>query len=291
MYKVKFFSDYTDSKNLLYNFLTKYEILDDTLSYTTGEDYQYAVVFNRTEDRVLETAKTITVIQEPSWHEVHRDTTYLECSDYLIINDPALFESTHKIILGGQVIESPSYLFYYDHVPLSFFRKIEHVEKNKKCSMIVSSLAFYQGNYRKRLSLLGQILQSDLDIDIYGRGFKIEDSRYKGAVENKHTGLIPYEYSIAIENCNERNYITEKFVDCLLCNTIPIYNGAPNIAEVYDSRFFRTIDLDSATIINDIRTIIQEPAPVSTVNKNIYIDKYNLYRILRDIIIADQRII
>ena len=284
MHKIKFFSDYTDSENLLNNFLAKYNILDDQLSYTLNDDYDYAVVFNRTNEFITRKAKIITVIQEPSWHEVHQIKTFLINSDYLIINDQELFEKVHHIKLGGRVIESPSYMFFYDHVHRSFFKGLEQIKKDKKLSIIVSSLYFSQGNYRKRIGLLKKILNSDLEIDIYGRGFNINDSRYKGALENKYTGLIPYEYSIAIENSNEKNYITEKFIDCVLCNTIPIYNGAPNIHEVYDSKYFRTIDLDSEQIIDSIKEIVKQPAPVSTVNKEIYFNRYNLYSKLKEII-------
>lgn len=285
--KVKFFSDYTDSENLLVNFKAKFTVFDDDLSFTTDDDYDFAVVFNRAVEPIKDHAKIITVIQEPSWCEVHHVKTFLENSDFLIIHDPELFEKFHDIKLGGKVIESPSYLFFYDHVDKSFFIGLENVEKTKKLSMIVSSLGFSSGNYRKRLALLTKILDSDLEIDIYGRGLNIKDDRYKGAIPSKHIGLIPYEYSIAIENCNEKNYITEKFADCVLCNTIPIYNGAPNISDVYDDRYFRTIDLDSLTIIDDIRQIIAKPASLSTINKEIYFKKYNLYSRLKEIILGN----
>ncbi|MNQ99157.1 Glycosyltransferase family 10 (fucosyltransferase) [compost metagenome] len=108
-------------------------------------------------------------------------------------------------------------------------------------------------------------------------------------LEFKHTALIPYEYSIAIENSQEKNYITEKFVDCALCNTIPIYNGAPNISEVYNEKYFRTIDLDSPTIIEDIRNIIKIPAPKQDIdnNKDRYFHQRNLYQLIKSIVEAD----
>jgi hypothetical protein len=285
--KIKFFSDYTSSEDLLVNFKAKYTIYDDLLSFTLDNDYDYAVVFNRALDVIKKSAKIITVIQEPSWNEVHHIKTFLTNSDFLIIHDPELFERVHGIKLGGMVIESPSYMFYYDRVVKSAFTGIEHIEKKKKLSMIVSSLGSGKANYRKRLALVDQILDSDLDIDIYGRGLQLKDERYKGQIEYKYIGLIPYEYSIAVENCNEKNYITEKFADCLLCNTVPIYNGAPNIADVYDDRYFKTIDLDSPTIIDDIRKIISVPAPGTIVNRDIYFNQLNLYSKLKEIIFEE----
>jgi hypothetical protein len=42
-------------------------------------------------------------------------------------------------------------------------------------------------------------------------------------------------YSIVIENCQEVGYFTEKIVDCFMCGTIPIYWGANNIGDYFDS--------------------------------------------------------
>jgi Glycosyltransferase family 10 (fucosyltransferase) C-term len=65
------------------------------------------------------------------------------------------------------------------------------------------------------------------DIDIMGRGYK--------PFSEKSAGLAPYRYSIVIENAREENYFTEKLVDALLCNTVPIYWGCPNIADFFDT--------------------------------------------------------
>lgn len=128
------------------------------------------------------------------------------------------------------------------------------------------------------------MVDSDLDLDIYGRGLMIDDQRYKGPLCYKFMGLLPYEYSIAIENVAERNFITEKFVDCVLCNTVPIYCGAPNIAEVYDSSFIRVLDLNREDKINDIKRIIAVAAPRSAENKSIYFNQFNLYNKLKELL-------
>jgi len=283
--KIKFFSNYDSSEGLLKRFLSNYSVWDDELSFTIAEDYDFAVVFNQTSDLILPSAKIITVIQEPSWSPAHQNTKFLKGSDYLIIHDPELFEQKLGLKLGGEVIASPSYMFYDDRVDKTFFHYASSTQKIRKLSMIVSYLNIPLGIYQKRTALLQKILDSDLDIDIYGRRLQTKDPRYKGHVDYKFTGLLPYEYSIAVENSEEKNYLTEKFVDCVLCNTIPIYHGAPNAAEIYDSRYFKQIDPDSPTVIEDIRAIIAEPAPYSTVNKTIYFQEYNLYKKLKEIIL------
>lgn len=285
--KVKFFSDYDSSENLLNRFRNNYDIYDNILGFTVNDDYNFAVLFNRSDESIKPWAKTITVIQEPSFSEAHQYKASLTNSDYLIIHDAALFENKYQIKLGGKVIESPSYMFYNDHIPHQYFDRVENIQKQKKLSIVMSGLYFSRGNYRKRIALLEKILASDLDVDIYGRDLNIGDPRYKGPLVYKHLGLVPYEYSIAIENSNEKNYVSEKFIDCVLCNTTPIYNGAPNIKDIYDERFYRTIDLDSLTIVDDIKEMIKEPAPGSLINKSIYQNKFNLYSKLKEIVFSD----
>jgi hypothetical protein len=285
---IRFFSAWESSADLLQRFRANYEIKDSLLKFTNGDDYDHAVVFNRTRDLINEQAKIITVIQEPSWNTIHQPTNFLEHSDYIFIHDKKLFEERYKIQLGGVVIETPAYLFYHDPVDRKFFDYVVSKKKVKKLSMIVSSLNGPNGIYKERLMLLKKILESDLDIDIYGRGLNINDQRYKGSLIYKHKGLLPYEYSIAIENSVEKNLITEKFVDCALCSTIPIYYGAPNISEVYDDRFIRKINLYSDSVIDDIKKIIADPAPLSTVNKAIYFKRFNLYTELKGILLSDK---
>lgn len=282
--KVKFFSDYDSSQRLVERFKANYAITDEQLEFVIGEDYEYAVVFNCALELINPKAKIITIIQEPSWSAKHFRRDFLEASDYLIVHDRILFEETYGFKLGKKVIESPCYMFFHDDVDRTFYNYSTGIKKMKKLSIIMSNLNPPRGIYGRRIELLKTILNSDLDIDIYGRELSIDDRRFKGSLDYKFMGLMPYEYSIAIENSTERNYITEKFIDCVLCDTIPIYYGAPNIAEIYDQNYFRLIDLDSPTIIQDIDKIIKESAPHSTINKSIYFLQYNLYETLKDII-------
>jgi len=288
MNSIKFFSNYTDSSSLLRRFLNNYIIDDNLINFTLNDDYDYAVVFNSTSETLKIGSKIITIIQEPTFSDAH-DYFYLTNSDYLLIHDANLFERFYGIKLGVNIIETPSYMFYDDKLPYQFFMDKVIPGKDKKLSIIVSSLYFDFGNYRKRIALLERILSSDLEIDIYGRGLNIEDSRYKGSLEFKHTGLIPYEYSIAIENSNEKNYVSEKFIDCVLCDTTPIYYGAPNADEIYDTRYFRHLDLNSETVIEDIRKIVATPAPGAGPNKDIYFRQFNLYTKIKEIVLGGKK--
>jgi hypothetical protein len=52
--------------------------------------------------------------------------------------------------------------------------------------------------------------------------------------EHKHEGLAPFRFSVVIENIRAQGYFSEKLVDALLCETVPIYWGAPDVADYFD---------------------------------------------------------
>uniref|UniRef100_A0A6C0JWF9 Fucosyltransferase C-terminal domain-containing protein n=1 Tax=viral metagenome TaxID=1070528 RepID=A0A6C0JWF9_9ZZZZ len=63
-----------------------------------------------------------------------------------------------------------------------------------------------------------------------------------GAKKDLH---LPFQFSIILENSQQDNYFTEKLIDCLLCKTVPIYWGCPNIGAYFDARgiiILRSID-------------------------------------------------
>jgi len=55
-------------------------------------------------------------------------------------------------------------------------------------------------------------------------------SIYKGKCESKFKVLQNYEFCLCFENMWMDGYITEKLFDCLYAGTIPLYLGAPDVA-------------------------------------------------------------
>lgn len=55
-------------------------------------------------------------------------------------------------------------------------------------------------------------------------------------IAEKAEGHTPYYYSVVVENSREPGYFTEKLVDSLLCWSLPIYWGAPDIEHFFDPR-------------------------------------------------------
>lgn len=101
------------------------------------------------------------------------------------------------------------------------------VSKSRKLSLIASTKTDFEG-HRLRHRVIDWIKTAGIDADILGRGY--------APFERKSDGLAPYRYSVVIENVREPSYFTEKLIDCLLCETVPIYWGAQDIADTFDPR-------------------------------------------------------
>ncbi|XP_047975148.1 glycoprotein 3-alpha-L-fucosyltransferase A [Salvia hispanica] len=77
-----------------------------------------------------------------------------------------------------------------------------------------------------RLQALVGLEQANIKIDSYGGCHRNRD----GKVDKVET-LKRYKFSLAFENSNEEDYVTEKFFQSLVAGTIPVVIGAPNIQD------------------------------------------------------------
>ncbi len=111
-------------------------------------------------------------------------------------------------------------------------------QKNLDISCIASTKQDLPG-HSKRFDFVQQIEQSNPAIHVFGRG------RAKPLPKGKLDGLLPYRYSIAIENTVHDDYFTEKVMDCWLAGTVPIYYGALNLEHYFPKdSFIRLEKLD-----------------------------------------------
>ena len=93
--------------------------------------------------------------------------------------------------------------------------------------MIASSKRDTEGHLLRH-ELVDLVKAEGLDVAVLGRGY--------APFEAKADGLAPYRFSVVIENLQEPNYFTEKIVDAVLCETVPIYWGCPNIGDFFDPK-------------------------------------------------------
>jgi hypothetical protein len=81
------------------------------------------------------------------------------------------------------------------------------------------------------------------DFDLYGEGwdsrhpavqaslFEAAQRVYRGPVEDKLALLATYRFALVFENTRFPGYISEKLFDCFFARCIPIYSGAPDVAQ------------------------------------------------------------
>ena len=106
---------------------------------------------------------------------------------------------------------------------LSDVQSYSALEKTKSVSM-VTSLKKRRPGHAKRYEFLNALRTQFGDrIDYYGREFR--------PIEDKLDAIAPYKYHIAIENCRERGYWTEKLADAWIGWSLPLYCGDPSILE------------------------------------------------------------
>lgn len=111
-------------------------------------------------------------------------------------------------------------------------------------------------------------LVSDERIDRFGRGIRF--------VESKREAIEPYMFSIAMENAASDYYFSEKLIDCLLLDTVPIYYGCPGIGTIFDARgflCFATIEQLEGIIDRLSPELYQQMIPFARLNKRIAVDK------------------
>lgn len=101
------------------------------------------------------------------------------------------------------------------------------VTKTKMVSLIASAKRSQEGHQlRHEIADWAQV--QNLNVDVMGGGYNPFDV--------KSDGLASYRFSIVIENVRERNYFTEKLIDAVLCDTVPIYWGCPNISDFMETK-------------------------------------------------------
>jgi len=103
--------------------------------------------------------------------------------------------------------------------------------------------------------------------------FKLLSQRYKqvdsggrhlnnigGTVKDKVAWQRDYKFSIAFENSSQPGYSTEKIIDALKADTIPIYWGDPCLAqEINPKRFINVHDFDSFdAVIEEVKRLDQD---------------------------------
>lgn len=233
--KIKFTCSWTNDKSLYSRILSNYGT--DPSFYdilTFNDDYDYLVIINDIQDKskIKNYDKTIGLVMEPSWHHWNKDL-YKLCKvvmfhDKLLYNYDNVIEWTNC----GFMHDIISHEMFCDTLPDNM--NFKNTFKSKLISFICGEKNDSKDGYKLRKQLSDYFDTNNKTVDIYGKNFIPDISKnIYGPLLLKYNGLINYKFSICIENSYEKGYITEKLYDCFMCDTVPIYCGAPNVLDIF----------------------------------------------------------
>lgn len=191
--------------------------------------------------RAMEKTDHLIVYPRPALHV--RPLFGLKARLSMMVQEPRVIHNDHRKLLRVtwrrffRVFSHDRDLV--DHIPNGVFvpfgttwvpewRGLD-LRKTKACSLIASAKRS-QAGHEVRHAIADHVKARGLDVDVMGGGY--------APFDRKSDGLAPYRFSVVIENSREPDYFTEKLVDAILCLTVPIYWGCPNIGDYFDTSSF-----------------------------------------------------
>lgn len=144
---------------------------------------------------------------------------------------------TNKI-KGKNIMVVPYFMWgFYNFQDFIKKKQIESISKKKFCAFIVSNPSAYDRiDFFKKLSKYKKV-------DSYGKIYRNVDITKlpKEYIDNDKL-FKDYKFVICFENSYEEDYITEKLPNAMLASSIPIYRGAPNIGDYFNTESFINYD-------------------------------------------------
>ena len=208
-----------------------------------------------------------------------------EHNELFNFHDTAIdFKNNYQLILtwGDKVLKNCDNAVLFIHGEtnldkeyiLGFGDKNEHSNFDRKFEVTFLSgvLELIEGH-----KLRQRILKRDLAVNIPHKFWKVLDDfnhktghrpGYEGTKLTEHGNPIEGEgkkqiwnrnsmFHISVENSRNKNYYTDKIVDCFATKTIPIYWGAPNINEFWNEKGIITFE-DENELVNILNNLTEE---------------------------------
>lgn len=153
----------------------------------------------------------------------------------VLSNYPSNFKNSYTFLTPARLREN----YFKNIIP----------KKTKNMSIIFSRKTKLYG-HKYRHKLVDKIAESNLNIDIYGFGCRKfgrrKDPRIKGKFDDNADPMKDYKFTISVENTVHPDYISEKFMNAIAFNTVPIYYGGKNVEKYFGEKcYYRLVgDID-----------------------------------------------
>ena len=255
MYIIKIFSDFANSakcKEVYENICNTSKMIDygenKKIVITDGENYTHAIIMNTC---------------MPTLHIPKENVIGLAFEPYEFLRIKHNFidyAKTHisKYYIGDKRDLPEPFIEHFGYMWYSTPHKSLE-DKQYIMSICVSEKRSAPG-HMYRHTLIEKIIQYNLPIDIYGRG-SVKYKYYKHS-KGEFKDVEPYEkylFSICIENYQNNDYISEKFITPLLYNCMPLYSGCKNIKKYFDDDNMILLTNHAEQDINLIISILTNP--------------------------------
>lgn len=152
----------------------------------------------------------------------------MECeAHYPALRDPSFmgrFDLTMTYRRDADVV-----MPYYDRP--SLHRLLGTPATPKSDDRIAAFFASGRHDRSGRVAYASELMRY-LDVHSYGRLLRNRRLRPDHGPPSKLDTIASYKFTLAFENANAPDYVTEKFYDPLIAGSVPVYLGAPNVDEL-----------------------------------------------------------
>lgn len=91
---------------------------------------------------------------------------------------------------------------------------------------------------------------------VYNYAGKWKGKEHAYPTQSKDESMRESMFHLAIENCREAGYFSEKIIDCFASHTVPLYFGDPRIGETFDTDGIITLKEEDA--IEQVNSLTEE---------------------------------
>ena len=269
MKKIKLQCWWTDSVSLMNRFIKQFVFEDEQYAFVDSNP-DFTIVFGKTDWDTIETPKerTFYFSQEPMWSPNEpKDGIERYCSKIFVSDKrnypdrPEYIEILLPMFYAGR--GEQDYREEWDWSKKIFYEDFSK-EKNNEISVVVTNSynshlfqfenkALNRITYKDRVDTVNKIIEDFPQIHIWGTFQPNNNINCHGEAFNKLLALRHFKFSICFENTIQKNYISEKFWDAVLTDTIPIYFGCENINDYISNDCYinLTNHIDDYGFIND----------------------------------------
>ena len=151
------------------------------------------------------------------------------------------------------------YIFGTTWIPKDYYLNINTNKKQFAASVIVGSkninngsgYLFRQAIYHHQYLFIETIPKIILYISSLQLPMLEPKTDNRILYDNKTDLFDNFQYSIVIDNELQSNYISEKILDCLVTQTVPIFYGCPNISEYFDTSYWIILNNTDINLLNE----------------------------------------